>query len=250
MGAASAVLTALKIPLILTCQPFHYDCECLSCEVLLSLIWCPLLPHISVQLCIEHVVPLLSSPDGISLPDTKYFPCFPKTTLGRNNTFCHFHSSFLFFFHSLRHLSRSPAACFSIPCPPASLSHTSSPLTLTQWSHSSYASASIFSRMIGFLSGSYPQGVDVTALILAGVNMSWVAALLCDSGKLAIFWMYNARKITLIWVGFMMHSNEFHFTATTVENTLLWWTQTLRPSCNLTLEKLTLDHFLQGNTAH
>lgn len=95
------------------------------------------------------------------------------------------------FFHSLHHSSRSPADGFSILRPPVSLFLTSILFSLSLndlippmpfFS----ASASIFSYTIEFLSGSYPQGVDVTALILAGVNMSLLAALLCDSGKLAI----------------------------------------------------------------
>lgn len=87
--------------------------------------------------------------------------------------------------------------------------------------------------VIEFLCGSYPQGVDVTALILAGVNMSWLAPLLCDSWILLIFWMYNARKTTLVWLSFMIHSNKLHLIASTVENTFPWWLQTLRPLCNV-----------------
>lgn len=107
-------------------------------------------------------------------------------------------------------------------CCPTSLSHTSSPLTLTEWSHSSCASATKYSCMIKFLSGSYPQRFDVTVLILHGVNMSWLSAFLCDSGKLAIFSMFQSRKTTLIRV--KVQSNEFQFLETSVQNK--FW-----PSC-------------------
>lgn len=76
--------------------------------------------------------------------------------------------------------------------------------------------------MIEFLSGSYPQGFDVTVLILHGVNMSWLSAFLCDSGKLAILAMFQSRKTTLIRV--KVHSNEFQFLETAVQNKF-------RPSC-------------------
>lgn len=86
-----------------------------------------------------------------------------------------------------------------------------------------------------------PQGLDVTALILHGVNMSWLSALLCDSGKLAIFWMFKSRETTLIWV--VMRSNEFHFIETAVRNLF-------RPSSKFQQGTLTSDFLLHCNTAY
>lgn len=164
--------------------------------------------------------------------------CWGGTTL--SVTFIHL---FLSFFHSLHPSSRSPAACFFILSPPASLSHTSSPLTLTKWSHSSYASASKFSRIIEFLSGSYPQGVDVTALMLPGVNVSWLSALLCSSGTFGCFLTVQFNEITLICVGCMIHLNDLYSTANHCRKNIPLLD--LRPLNSLYIQhyrKKTLDH--------
>lgn len=85
-------------------------------------------------------------------------------------------------------------------CLPSTLPLTSCLLTLSGWAHSSAVAASTSFHMIKFLSGSCPQDVDVTVLILAGVNMSCLELLLCDSGVSAVWWLHHAWKITFLWV--------------------------------------------------
>lgn len=183
MGAGSAAKTQLL--LVWTwCQHFHYDWKWM-CALLF---WFCALCSLIFQYNIGVNMPFLCSTLRLASHYlSENISCvFPKTTFARNNTLCHFPSSFLFSrFHSIStpHPVLPPA--FPSLCPAASLALSSAPLTLTEWAHSSGAATSLFSHMIEFLCGSYPQGLKVTAL--AGVNMSWLAWLLCSIGLLAIF---------------------------------------------------------------
>lgn len=145
-----------------------------------------LLSHISL------INVLLLSSAGIWLTAWhKMFHLFSRDYVGEEkHFFLSLGSSFFFFL--LQFLPLVTFSCSQPFRPPASLSLTSATRSLTEWSYFSYASASIFLHMIEFPSESYLQGMDVTALIFAGINMSWLACITTWQWKLTVFKMkYN-----------------------------------------------------------
>ncbi len=113
MGAASPVKTERGKPLLLSlCQRFYFSCEF---SPLFSLIWCPLVLHVSVQLCIKHVVILLNSPAGILLP------VFPRGGTTLSVTFIPLSPSFTL--STPRHVLPLPASPSSLLLPRSPTHH-------------------------------------------------------------------------------------------------------------------------------
>lgn len=216
--------------------------SCLSCEASLpySVWFGALSSHIFLYNCVLNMLFLCSALQLASHCLTQRMsPAFQRQRWGGTTlsvTFTPLSSSSSFTCSTTRHVLLLPAFPSSVLLPRFPTHHLLS-----------FAVNDLIPLMPLHLSW-YVWSKLPAALILAGVTMSWLAALLCDSGKLVIFWMYNARKITLILVSFMKYPKKFDLIAT------------LRPSCNFNIRGEN-DHswpsvvlwcfqLLQGNTAH